>query len=81
LNIVERRWRVRPYLGYYVGLVDDDRCGVLENGPLSHHFTMREEELLKIGPISFVRLVTLLCQGVEGRLDNVVLVEVGSVGM
>jgi hypothetical protein len=41
---------------------------------------MREEELIKIGAISFERLATLLRHCVEGRLDDVVLVEVGSVG-
>jgi hypothetical protein len=34
----------------------------------------------KIGSVSFKHLVTLLCQGVKGRLDDVVLIEVGSVG-
>jgi hypothetical protein len=37
------------------------------------------EELLKIGAICFEHLVTLLRQGVEGGLENVALVEVGSV--
>jgi hypothetical protein len=41
---------------------------------------MREEELIKISVISFERLATLLRHGVEGRLDDVVLVDVGSVG-
>jgi hypothetical protein len=41
---------------------------------------MREEEFFVIGAVSFERLVTLLHQGVEGRLDDVVLVKVGSVG-
>jgi hypothetical protein len=48
LNIVERRRWVRPYLGCYLSLADDDRSGVLENCPLPHHFTTREEELLEI---------------------------------
>jgi hypothetical protein len=46
---------------------------------MSRHFTMREEELLKIGMVRFERLVTLLHQGVEGRLEDVSLVEVGSI--
>jgi hypothetical protein len=59
--------------------VEDDRHNVLENSPMSRHFTVREEELFKIGTVSFERLMTLLRQGVEGRLKNVVLIEVGSV--
>jgi hypothetical protein len=42
---------------------------------------MREEEFLEIGVVSFKRHVTLLRQGVKGRLDDVVLVKVGSVGV
>jgi hypothetical protein len=41
---------------------------------------MREEEFLEIGAISFKGHATILRQGVEGRLDDVVLVEVRSVG-
>jgi hypothetical protein len=33
---VRGRW-VRSYLGYYLGLVEDDRCSVLENNPVSRH--------------------------------------------
>jgi hypothetical protein len=40
---------------------------------------MREEELPKISEVSFERLVILLHQGVEGRLEDVALVEVRSV--
>jgi hypothetical protein len=79
LNIVERRRWVRPYLRYYLGLVDDDRRVVLLLHPLSHHFTTQEEELLEIGMVMFKHLVTLLRQGVECRLDDVVLIEVGFV--
>jgi hypothetical protein len=68
------------YLRYYLSLVEDDRCGVLENGPLPHHFAMREEEFFDIGAASFECLVTLLHQGFEGRLDDVVLIEAGSIG-
>jgi hypothetical protein len=68
-----------PYLGYYLRLVEDDRRGVLENSPISHHFTAREEELFKIGVVSFKRHATLLRQGVEGRLEDVILVEVRSI--
>jgi hypothetical protein len=42
-------------------------------------FATREEEFFEIDAISFERLATLLRQGVEGRLDDVVLIEVGSV--
>jgi hypothetical protein len=67
--------------GCYLGLAYDDRRGALEDGPLPHHLITQEEELLEIGVVSFERLVTLLHQGVEGRLDDVVLVKVGSVGV
>jgi hypothetical protein len=76
---VRGRW-VRPYLGYYLSLVEDDRSGVLENGPLSCHFIMREEGFFEIGAVSFKCLVTLLRQGIECRLNDVVLVEVAFVG-
>jgi hypothetical protein len=68
LNIVVRGRGVRSYLGYYLNLVEDERRGVLENSPLPCHFTTREEEFFEIGAVSFKHLVTLLCQGVEGRL-------------
>jgi hypothetical protein len=60
--------------------VEDDRCGVPENGPLLCHFAMREEEFFQIGVVSFECVVTLLRQGVEGRLDDVVLIEVRFIG-
>jgi hypothetical protein len=60
--------------------MEDDRCGVPQNSPLPHHFTTREEELFEIDTVSFECLVTLLYQGVKGRLDIVVLVDVESVG-
>jgi hypothetical protein len=59
--------------------VEDDRCSIPENSPLSHHLATREEELSKIDNVSFERLSTLLCQGVEGVFEDVALVEVGSV--
>jgi hypothetical protein len=68
------------YLGYYLKLMEDDWRSVLENSPMPRHFTTREEEFFKIGAVSFKRLATLLYQGVEGRLEDVVLVEVGSIG-
>jgi hypothetical protein len=40
---------------------------------------MREEELFKISKVSFEHLATFLHQGVEGGLEDVALVEVGSV--
>jgi hypothetical protein len=79
LNIVARRRWVRPYLGYYLGLVKDDRCSIPNNGPLPCHLTTREEELSDIGDVSFEHLSTLLRQSVEGGFENVALVEVGSV--
>jgi hypothetical protein len=72
------RW-VRPYLEYYLGLVEDDRCSIPENNPLPHHFATQEEELSEIGNVSFERLSTLLHQGVEGEFEDVALVEVGSI--
>jgi hypothetical protein len=47
---------------------------------MPRHFTTREEEFFEIGAVGFKRLATLLCQGVEGRLEDVVLVEVRSIG-
>jgi hypothetical protein len=79
LNVIERRRWVNPYLGYYLGLGEDDRCSVLESRPLSRHLTTQKEELFKIGAVRIERLATLLRQGVEGGLDDVALVEVGSV--
>jgi hypothetical protein len=79
LNIIERRRWVRPHLRYYLELGEDNRRNALENSPLSHHLTTRKEELLKIGTVRFECLVTLLRQGVEGGLEGVALVEVGSV--
>jgi hypothetical protein len=79
LNITVRgRW-VRPYLGCYLRLIEDDRCSILENSPLLHHFATRDEELLEINEVSFESFATLLHQGVEGGLEDVALVEVGSV--
>jgi hypothetical protein len=40
---------------------------------------MREEELFKISKVSFEHLATFLHQGVEGELEDVALVEVGSI--
>jgi hypothetical protein len=53
------RW-VRPYLGYYLGFVEDDRRSVLENSLVSRHLATREEDLIKIGAVHFKRLATLL---------------------
>jgi hypothetical protein len=73
---VRGRW-VRPYHGYYLRLVEDDRCSITENSPRPRHFTMREEELSEIGEVSFEYLATLLYQGVERVLEDVILVEAG----
>jgi hypothetical protein len=54
---VRERW-VRLYLGFYLRLVEDDRCSILENSPMSHHFTTQEEELFNIGVASFKCLAT-----------------------
>jgi hypothetical protein len=74
---VRGRW-VRPYLRYYLRLVEDDQCSISENSLLPHHI-MREEELSEIGEVSFERIAILLRQGVEGGLEDVALVEVGSI--
>jgi hypothetical protein len=74
------RWCwVRSYLGYYLRLVEDDRCSIPKNSPLPHHFTTREEEVSEIGDVSFECLATLLYQGVEGGFEDVALVEVESI--
>jgi hypothetical protein len=57
--------------------VEDDQRSVIENSSMSRYFTMQEEEFFKIGVVSFKCLATLLRQGVEGRLDDVILVDVG----
>jgi hypothetical protein len=72
---VRGRW-LRPYLGYYLGLVEDNRCSVPENSHVLCHLVKREEELFKIDAVRFERLMTLLRQGVEGGLDDIALVEV-----
>jgi hypothetical protein len=46
---------------------------------MSRYFTAQEEELFKIGAVSFECLMTLLRQGVDGGLENVALVVVGSI--
>jgi hypothetical protein len=43
---------------------------------MPRHFATREEELFKIGMVCFKCLATLLRQGVECGLEDVVLVEV-----
>jgi hypothetical protein len=60
-------------------LVEDDRCGVLDKSLVPRHFATREEELFKIDVVRIERLATLLRQGVEGGLEDVTLIEVGSV--
>jgi hypothetical protein len=72
------RW-VRPYLEYYLRLGEDDRCSTPKNSSLPCHFATLEEELFEIGTVTFKCLTTLLRQGVEGGLEDVALVEVGSV--
>jgi hypothetical protein len=80
LNIVARRQWARPYLGCYLRLVEDDWCSIPENGPLQCHFTTWEEELFEICTVSFNFLAALLHQGVKGRLEDVVFIEVGFIG-
>jgi hypothetical protein len=59
LNVIERKRWVRPYLGCYLGLVDDDRRGVLEHEPLSCHLITQVEELIQIGVVGLERLAIL----------------------
>jgi hypothetical protein len=63
----------------YLGLAYDDWRCVLEDDPLPCHLITRVEEL-EIGAVSFELLATLLHQGVKGKFDDVVLVDVRSVG-
>jgi hypothetical protein len=81
LNVKEKKRWVRPYLRCYLSLVDDDRRCVLDDSPLLRHLITRVEELIEIGTVSFERLAILLHQGVKGRLDDVVLIDVGSIGV
>jgi hypothetical protein len=60
-------------------LVDDDRCCILEDELLLCYLITRVEELIYLGTTSLEYLVILLHQVVEGGLDDVVLVEVGSI--
>jgi hypothetical protein len=54
--------------------------GVVSLRTVPYHLTSQhEEELFKIGAVCFKPLVTLLRQGVEGRLDDVAFIEVRSV--
>jgi hypothetical protein len=64
---------------YYLRLTEQGRCSAPENSPMSRYFTTQEEEPFKIGVVCFKCFKTVLCQGVKGRLEDVVLVEVGSV--
>jgi hypothetical protein len=75
---VRGRW-VRPYLEYYLKLVEDDRHSILENSHMSRHLATRNEELFKIGVVRFELLATLLRQGVEGGFEDIALVEVRSI--
>jgi hypothetical protein len=47
---------------------------------MSHHLVARVEEVIHFGVVSLERLAILLRDGIEGGFDDVVLVEVGSVG-
>jgi hypothetical protein len=64
---------------YYLRLVEDGWCSIPENSPLPCHFATREEELPEIEEVSFEHPMTLLRQGVKGGLEDVAIVEVGSV--
>jgi hypothetical protein len=47
----------------------------------THYLVTRVEDLTEIITVSFEHLATLLCHGVEDRLDDFVLVKVESVGV
>jgi hypothetical protein len=63
----------------YLTLGEDDRHSVLENSSLLRHLTTQKVDLFKIGAVCFKGLATLLRQDVEGGLEDVAHVEVGSV--
>jgi hypothetical protein len=65
--------------GVTSGLVKTIGIVSFENNPLPCHLTMREKELVKISAVRFECLATLLHQIAEGGLEDVALVEVGSV--
>jgi hypothetical protein len=67
------------YLECYLGLMDDNQRCVLEDEPLPHHLVTRVEELIHHRTVSLKHAVIFLHQRVKGGLDDVVLVEVGSV--
>jgi hypothetical protein len=81
LNIIERKQGVRQYLGCYLSLADVDRRRILLDEPLSRYLITREEELIHLLVVGLERLAIFLRQVVEGRLDNVVLAEIGFVGV
>jgi hypothetical protein len=51
----------------------------LRTPPLSSHLVTRVEELLQISAVTLECLATFLHQGVEGGLDDAVLVKFGSI--
>jgi hypothetical protein len=79
LNIVERKQGVGPYLGCYLVLVNDDWCCILLDEPLLLYLVMLEEELIHLLVTGLEHLVIFLHHVVKGRLDDVALVEVGSI--
>jgi hypothetical protein len=60
--------------------VDDDLCCILLDEPLSRSLVTQEEELIHLLVVGLERLAIFDCQVVKSRIDDVVLVEVGSVG-
>jgi hypothetical protein len=81
LNIIERKREFGSYLGCYLSFVDDDWRYILLDEPLSRYLVMREEELIHLLAVGLKRLAIFVRQVVEGRLDDVILVEVRSVGV
>jgi hypothetical protein len=80
LHIIERKQRVGLYLRCYLNIADDDRHYILLDEPLPRYHVMREEEPIYLIVVCLERLVIFLHQVVEGWFDDVVIVEVGSVG-
>jgi hypothetical protein len=48
---------------------------------LSPYLITQEEELIHLCAVGLERLEIFLCHGVEGRLDDVVLVDLKSIGV
>jgi hypothetical protein len=68
-----------PHLGCYLGLADDDRCCVLEDAPPVKSPRNKSRRAPPNQCVTLECLATFLHQGVEGGLDDAVLVKFGSI--